>query len=38
MPDHFGESGAPEELLKKYHMKSEDIVNAVKKVIARKNS
>lgn len=32
----FGESGPPEELLKKYHLKDVDIVNAVKKVIKRK--
>lgn len=38
MPDHFGESGAPDELLEKYHMKSKDIVEAAKKVIGRKNS
>lgn len=38
MPDHFGESGQPDELLTKYHMKAKDIVDAVKKVIARKNS
>lgn len=38
MQDHFGESGAPEELLEKYHMKAKDIAEAVKKVIARKNS
>jgi len=37
MPDQFGESGEPDELLEKYHMKSHDIVEAVKKVIARKN-
>lgn len=37
MPDSFGESGEPEELLTKYHMKSVDIVGAVKKVITRKN-
>ncbi len=37
MPDHFGESGAPDELLEKYGMKSGNIVEAVKKVIARKN-
>lgn len=36
MPDSFGESGTPEELLKKYKMKSEDIVEAAKKVINRK--
>ncbi|MGA1863933.1 MAG: transketolase family protein [bacterium] len=34
--DTFGESGSPEELLKKYHLKDVDIVNAVKKVIKRK--
>lgn len=38
MPDHFGESGEPDELLEKYHMKAKDIVVAIKKVIARKNS
>jgi transketolase len=37
MPDHFGESGAPDELLEKYHMKAKDIVEAGKKVIERKN-
>jgi transketolase len=37
MPDHFGESGAPDELLEKYHMKAKDIVVASKKVIERKN-
>jgi len=37
MPDSFGESGAPDELLEKYHMKAKDIIEAVKKVIARKN-
>lgn len=37
MQDSFGESGDPEELLEKYHMKSEDILKAVKKVIAKKN-
>lgn len=30
--DTFGESGAPDELKKKYHMTAEDIVEAVKKV------
>lgn len=35
MPDHFGESGAPDELLEKYGMKAKSIVEAVKKVIAR---
>jgi len=38
MPDHFGESGEPDELLEKYGMKSHHIVSAVKKVISRKNS
>lgn len=36
MPDHFGESGEPDELLEKYGMKKENIIEAVKKVIARK--
>ncbi len=36
MPDSFGESGAPEELLEKYGMKHRDIIRAVKKVIQRK--
>jgi transketolase len=35
--DTFGESGTPEELLKKYHLDSPDIVAAAEKVIARKN-
>ena len=35
--DTFGESGTPEELLKKYHLDSPDVVAAVEKVIARKN-
>lgn len=34
--DSFGESGAPEELLEKYHLKDIDIVDAVKAVIKRK--
>ena len=38
MPDHFGESGAPDELLEKYKMKSKDIIEAVKKVIKRKSN
>ncbi|MEK7112848.1 MAG: transketolase C-terminal domain-containing protein [Patescibacteria group bacterium] len=38
MPDSFGESGAPEELLEKYKMKAKDIVEACKKVITRKNA
>ena len=35
--DTFGESGTPEELLKKYHLDTPDIVAAAEKVIARKN-
>lgn len=38
MPDHFGESGEPDELLEKYGMKAKHIVDAAKKVIGRKNS
>ena len=34
--DSFGESGKPEELMTKYGIDSPDVVNAVKKVIARK--
>lgn len=34
--DHFGESGKPEELMKKFHLEPSDIINAVTKVIARK--
>ncbi|MDZ4383637.1 MAG: transketolase C-terminal domain-containing protein, partial [Thermodesulfovibrionia bacterium] len=34
--DTFGESGESEELLQKYHLKDIDIVDAVKRVIARK--
>lgn len=37
MNDSFGESGKPDELLTKYKMKSKDIIEAVKKVISRKN-
>lgn len=37
MQDTFGESGEPDELLSKYKMKSKDIIEAVKKVIVRKN-
>ncbi len=35
--DTFGESGTPEELLKKYHLDTPDILAAVEKVLARKN-
>ncbi|TNF56263.1 transketolase family protein, partial [bacterium] len=34
--DTFGESGTPEELLIKYHLKDTDIAKAVKKVLERK--
>lgn len=34
--DSFGESGTPDQLLKKYGLESDDIVKAVQKVIARK--
>jgi transketolase len=36
MPDSFGESGKPDELLRKYGMKAKDIVNAAERVIKRK--
>ncbi len=36
--DTFGESGSPQELLKAYHLKDTDIVEAVKKVIKRKQA
>ncbi len=36
MPDSFGESGKPDELLKKYGMKARDIVKAAERVIKRK--
>lgn len=36
MPDSFGESGEPRELLEKYGMTATDIVKACKRVIARK--
>jgi transketolase len=35
--DTFGESGTPIELLKKYGLDTPDILNAVKKVMSRKN-
>ncbi len=38
MPDHFGESGTPEELLTKYKMKSGDIIDKVKLVLSRKTN
>ncbi len=36
MNDAYGETGDPEGLLKKYHMKDRDIAQAVKRVIKRK--
>lgn len=36
MPDKFGESGQPEELLKKFGMDKEAIKSAIKKVLTRK--
>jgi transketolase len=36
--DSFGETGSPQELLKAYHLKDVDIVEAVKKVLKRKKS
>jgi len=38
MQDHFGESGTSDELLTKYEMKAQNIVEASKRVIKRKNS
>jgi transketolase len=35
--DSFGESGTPAELMKKYGLDSQNIIEAVQKVIARKN-
>jgi transketolase len=32
----FGQSGTPDELMKAYHLDTPDIVEAVKKVVARK--
>jgi len=34
--DRFGESGKPDELMRKYHIDTVDIVQAVRKVLARK--
>lgn len=34
--DEFGQSGTPDELLKAYHLDTPDIVEAVKKVVTRK--
>lgn len=38
MPDSFGESGDPDELLAKYGMKFANIIEAAKKAIARKSA
>jgi transketolase len=38
MPDHFGESGEPNELIAKWKMDSNGIKEAVKKVLKRKKS
>lgn len=38
MPDSFGESGSPDELLEKYGMKAKRIIEAVKEVIQRKTN
>ncbi|PKP03607.1 MAG: transketolase [Bacteroidetes bacterium HGW-Bacteroidetes-6] len=38
MPDSFGESGTPEELMIKYGLKSSNIIEATKRVITRKTS
>ena len=35
--DRFGESGAPEELMKEFHLLADDIKEAVKKVLRRKS-
>lgn len=37
MPNSFGESGEPDELLEKYRMKAKYIIEAVKRVITRKS-
>jgi len=36
MPDHFGESGEPNELLKKYGMTMDDMIEAAKRAVKRK--
>ena len=36
MKDSFGESGTPEQLLKKYKLDADAIVTAVQKVLKRK--
>jgi transketolase len=37
MPNTFGESGQPEELIEKYGMGKDSIIEAVKRVVGRKN-
>ena len=37
MPDSFGESGEPSELLEKYEMTSYGIITAIRKVLKRKS-
>ncbi len=37
MNDHFGESGTPDELMKKFGLETVNIVNSVMKVLNRKN-
>lgn len=36
MPDHFGESGTPEELLAKWGMDADGIIKAVRKVLKKR--
>jgi transketolase len=36
--DTFGESGTPMELMTKYGIDTQDVINAVHKVLARKNA
>ena len=36
--DSFGETGTPQELLKAYHLKDIDIVDAVRKILKRKKA
>jgi len=38
MPNTFGESGQPEELIEKYGMGKKSVIEAVKKVLKRKSS
>jgi transketolase len=36
--DSFGESGTPEQLMKKYGLESVNIISAARKVVARKSA